>query len=98
MNRPRNLDSLDMNLTSTLQHTALISMKDAASGPWISETAADGFVIILAASVTEYKQNVHSSIINILEQFPSSSYRHRPCSIVAYSTGGIYYYNQLINV
>ena len=64
-------------------------MKDRSIAPsWLIEAneeiaAADGFVVVLS----EYNCGIPAALSNMMDHFPPSSYRHRPCSIVTYSMG-----------
>jgi len=69
---------------SVMQQPSAASISKEEANQEIQE--ADGFVIFLSSA--EYRNGVHPAIINMMEHFPSS-YRHRPCSIVTYSTESI---------
>lgn len=69
-------------------HQRQLSMNENVP-EWICQAdreirAADGFVVILSS---EYNCAVSPALINMLQHFPQSSYKHRPCSVVTYSTG-----------
>ena len=72
-----------MTLSVMQQPSAWISIDEANQE--IQE--ADGFVIVLSSA--KYRYGVHPAITNMMKHFPSSSYRHRPCSIVTYFTESI---------
>lgn len=80
-------DPLTMDLPVVRQ--PLHFMKDRSAAPsWMIEAneeikAADGFVVVLS----EYNCGIPPALANLMDHFPPSSYRHRPCSIVSYSMG-----------
>jgi len=54
--------------------------------PWMLEAKdniekADGFIIVS----TEYNSTIPPALTNMLDHFPPSSFRHRPCGIVTYA-------------
>lgn len=64
-------------------------MKDRSAAPsWLISAnqdleEADGFCVVLS----EYNCGIPPALSNMMDHFPPSSYRHRPCSIVTYSMG-----------
>ena len=81
------VDPLEMDFQMLRQ--PLHFMKDRSAAPkWLIEAneeiaAADGFVVVLS----EYNCGIPPALSNMMDHFPPSSYRHRPCSIVTYSMG-----------
>jgi len=45
--------------------------------------SADGFIIVSA----EYNCSLPPALANMMDHFPPSAYRHRPCGLVGYSMG-----------
>jgi len=64
-------------------------MKDRNQAPsWLLKANeeivhADGFLVVSS----EYNCSIPPALSNMMDHFPPSSYRHRPCSIVTYSMG-----------
>jgi NAD(P)H-dependent FMN reductase len=55
---------------------------------WLKEAneaikQADGFIIVSS----EYNCGIPPALSNMMDYFPPSSYRHRPCGLVTYSLG-----------
>jgi hypothetical protein len=81
------VDPLEMDFQVLRQ--PLHFMKDKSAAPkWLTEAneeiaAADGFVVVLS----EYNCGIPPALGNMMDHFPPSSYRHRPCSIITYSMG-----------
>jgi len=67
------------------------ALKEKRNAPiWMLEAdweiqSADGFVIVLS----EYNCGIPPALVSMINHFASESYRHRPCSVVAYSKGNI---------
>jgi len=80
-------DPLEMNFP--MLREPLHFMKDKSQAPqWMLDADeeiqnADGFVVVLP----EYNCSLPPALSNMMDHFPPSSYRHRPCSIVVYSMG-----------
>lgn len=82
-------DPLDMDFQTVRQ--PLHFMKDQSAAPsWLVEAneeikTADGFVVVLS----EYNCGIPPALSGLMDLFPPTSYRHKPCSIVTYSMGMI---------
>lgn len=80
-------DPLEMDFQVLRQ--PLHFMKDRSTAPaWLINAnaeieSANGFVAVLS----EYNCGIPPALSNMIDHFPPSSYRHRPCSIVTYSMG-----------
>lgn len=86
----RTFDPVEMDFP--LLRMPLHFMKDRSAAPqWLVDAneeikEADAFVVVTA----EYNCGLPPALSNMMDHFPPSSYRHRPCSIVTYSMGNVF--------
>jgi len=82
---PIMMDPLEMNVGQVLQPLQFMKDAEKEAPEWmktanVSIQQADGFLVI----ASEYNCGIPPALSNLMDSFPPSSYKHRPCGLITY--------------